>query len=97
MSEADLIERLAEAIEKRIKPALPLSIALWDTEAIANYLQRAPRVVRAKIVGAPGFPAPIRLPNDEGVSSQPLWKASEVVAWAESHREKAMGRPRKEG
>jgi hypothetical protein len=40
MSEADLIERLAEAIGKRIKPALPLDVQLWNLEMIGAYLHR---------------------------------------------------------
>ncbi|UCF24094.1 MAG: hypothetical protein JSV72_00785 [Ralstonia sp.] len=105
MSEADLIERLAEAIGKRIKPALPLDVQLWNLEMIGAYLQRSTRVVGERIVTLPGFPKAIRLPaaraktageEDDGKGkAQPLWKASEVIAWTEGHRDKVIGRPRK--
>ena len=105
MSETDLIERLAEAIEKRIKPTLPLDVQLWNLEMIGAYLHRLTRVVGERIVTLPGFPKAIRLPaarprkpggNGEGKGKGlPLWKASEVIAWTEGHRDKVIGRPRK--
>jgi hypothetical protein len=34
--------------------------------------------------------------EDDGKGkAQPLWKASEVIAWTEGHRDKVIGRPRK--
>lgn len=62
---------------------VPISIALWDTEAIAIYLCRSVNRVRSDIVCLPTFPRPIRLPGHG--KSQALYKAREVVAWAESY------------
>lgn len=105
MSEVDIIERLVDAIEKRIRPALPLDVQLWNLEIIGAYLQRSPRVVGERIVTLPGFPKAIRLPaasprkDEDGEPHKgkglPLWKASEVIAWTEGHRDKVVGRPRK--
>lgn len=100
MSEADLIERLAVELGKRLKPSVPLSVALWTLDDIGAYLQRSPRVIGERIASLPDFPKPIRLPSASSSSeksgkSQPLWEASEVIEWARGHKEKAMGRPRK--
>lgn len=100
MSEMDLIERLADEVAKRVKPPLPLSVQLWTIDMIGAYLQRSPRVVGERIVSLPDFPKAIRLPaatagnaGGEG-KSNPLWEAADVIAWARTHKEKAMGRPR---
>lgn len=87
MSEIALIERLAEAIEKRMKPAVPLSIALWDIATIGAYLQRDPDSVRERIACLPDFPKPIRLPSATKRGAHPLYKAAEVIEWVESYRE----------
>ncbi|TSP10739.1 hypothetical protein FGG12_21395 [Cupriavidus campinensis] len=102
MSETDLIERIAVAVADHVRPALPVSIALWDAERIAEYLVRSPRVVRERVVTLPGFPTPIRIPSvqsgkREQARALPRWKAAEVIAWTESYRERRAGRPRKVG
>lgn len=65
------------------RDAVPISIALWDTEAIAVYLCRSINRVRSDIVCLPTFPRSIRLPGNG--KSQALYKAREVVVWAESY------------
>lgn len=97
-----LIERIAQAVAACVRPTLPLGVALWDVEHIAAYLVRAPKVVRDRVVTLPDFPRPIRIPSvqsgkQDQSKAQPRWKASEVIAWAESYREKPIGRPRKVG
>lgn len=87
MSETDLIERLADAMAKHMTPPLPVAVDLWDIKTIAAYLKRAPDVVRNRIAVLPTFPKPIRLPAaTEGGRSNPLYKAREVIAWAEKHQ-----------
>ncbi|WP_081075641.1 hypothetical protein [Burkholderia stagnalis] len=81
------IEELAHKIAEAVRPALPVEIDLWDIKTIAAYLKRNPAVVRERICCMPNFPAAIRLPNVNGQRMHPLWKASEVIAWAESYRE----------
>jgi hypothetical protein len=77
---AEQIEALIEAAQRA---PVPLSVALWDTQEIAMYLRRSINRVRSDIVCLPTFPRPIRLPVHG--KSQALYKAREVVAWAESH------------
>lgn len=86
MDEQDLLERIVEELDKRIKPSIPIEHALWSTKEIGEYLQRPAQVVRERIVCLPGFPESIRLPNVDGGKSFPRWKAAEVIAWVESHQ-----------
>jgi hypothetical protein len=81
------IEELAHRIAEAVRPSLPIDIDLWDVKTIGAYLKRDPAVVRERICCLPTFPAAIRLPNIKGQRMHPLWKASEVIAWAESYRE----------
>lgn len=81
------LEELAHKIAEAMRPAMPVEIDLWDVKTIAAYLKRDPAVVRERICCLPGFPAAIRLPNAKGQRMHPLWKATEVIAWAESYRE----------
>ncbi|TSP11476.1 hypothetical protein [Cupriavidus campinensis] len=85
MSEADLIERIADTLEKRAA----LSYRLWTIEMIATYLNRNADVVRQRIVSLPTFPKAIRLPAGDGRVGKPQWKAQEVIEWVESHKEGA--------
>ncbi|QGZ42677.1 hypothetical protein IP92_04898 [Pseudoduganella flava] len=87
MSEADLIERLADALQNRLRPAIPLSVDLWDFEMIGAYLKRDPQTVRDRMACLPSFPKAIRLPT-KGGRSQPLFNAKDVIEWAQSYREK---------
>lgn len=87
LSESSLIEKLAEEVAKRMQPAIPLSIDLWDIAMIAAFLKRDPQVVRERMACTPSFPKAIRLPTKHG-RSQPLYKAKEVIAWADQHQEK---------
>jgi hypothetical protein len=68
-------------------PAIPISIDLWDFNTIARYLKRTSNYVRTEIASQSGFPSPIRLPRDESKVSHPLYRATEIIAWAESLRQ----------
>lgn len=81
------IEELAHKIAEAVRPTFALDVDLWDVKTIASYLKRDAAVVRERICCLPSFPAAIRIPNAQGQRMHPLWKASEVVAWAESFRE----------
>lgn len=83
----DLIEKLAIAVAESIRPAIPLSIDLWDIETIAALLKRNPQVVRERMACLPDFPKAIRLPTTKG-RAQPLYNAKEVITWAQSYQEK---------
>ena len=67
-------------------PVVPLSAQLWDTEAISAYLKRSYSTVRDTILPQPSFPKAIRLPGKG--RSYPLYKASEVMLWAEGFQSK---------
>ena len=82
-----LIEKLAAALASHITPTIPRDIELWDFEAIAAYFRRSVRTVREDIAVLPSFPKPITLPTSRG-KSHPLYKAEEIVRWAESHQER---------
>lgn len=75
-----LIERL---LDRLAKPVIPISVDLWDTKHIAAYLKRSVDNVRKEIVCLPSFPRPVRLPVHG--KAQALYKAREVVKWAESY------------
>ena len=68
---------------------LPIDIQLWSATEIAEYLRREERTVAEKIVFLPDFPKPIRIPTPEGRKGHRLFKAIEVIRWAESHQEAA--------
>ena len=52
---------------------------------IAAYLKRSVDTVRDDIITLPTFPRPIRLPMRGAVRAQALYKARDVIAWAERH------------
>lgn len=86
MSETELITKLVAAIGAQLKPTIPVDIDLWDVSTIAAFLKRSDSNVRERICPLPDFPKAIRLPSQNG-RGHPLWKASEVIAWAERYRE----------
>jgi hypothetical protein len=90
MSEIDttaLLGKLAEAVAALARPAIPLSIELWDMATIALYLKRDAQVVRERMACLPTFPKAIRIPTKTG-RSQPLYNALEVIKWVQSYQEK---------
>jgi hypothetical protein len=83
MSYEEILEKLLEHLSR---PApLPVAIDLWDTRMIGAYLKRSLDTVRDDIVTLPSFPRPIRLPLKSGARTHALYKAREVIAWAERH------------
>jgi hypothetical protein len=87
MSETELVAKLADALAKQLRPAIPLAVDLWDVATIAQFLKRDNAVVRERITCLPDFPKAIRLPANKG-RAHPLYKAAEVIAWSEKYREK---------
>jgi hypothetical protein len=57
MTDQNLIDQLAKAIAKHIRPTIPLNIALWDIETVADYLKRDVTSVRQRFACLPDFPA----------------------------------------
>lgn len=83
MSTEEMLVKLLERLSKPLPPPLPVAVDLWDTKHIGAYLKRSLDTVRDDIVCLPSFPKPIRLPTPG--RAQALYKAREVIAWAESH------------
>ena len=83
MNTDEMLEKLLERLTKPVPPPLPVAVDLWDTKHIGAYLKRSLDTVRDDIVCLPSFPKPIRLPTPG--RAQALYKAREVIAWAESH------------
>jgi hypothetical protein len=81
----EILEDIRSALLKRPQE-LPASVDLWDTSIIASYLKRSPDHVRKEITPLPSFPKPIRLPV--AGRSQALYKAREVIKWAEGLQER---------
>lgn len=92
LEQAVLIEQLATAVARLVKPAIPVDIDLWDMTTIAHFLKRDSQVVRERMACLPSFPKAVRLPTMTGGGragrSQPLYWAKEIIAWAKSHQEK---------
>jgi hypothetical protein len=84
----DLLDQLAAAIARHSAKVIPLDIALWDIETVANYFQRNVNVCRERIACLPDFPAAIRLPSATGKRAHPLYSATEVIAYAEKYKER---------
>lgn len=87
MSTEQILEKLLERLSAVIQspaPQQPISIALWTTNDIAAYLHRSKDRVYSDIVCQPSFPKPIRLPVKG--RAQALYKAREVIAWAEKYQ-----------
>ena len=85
MNTEELLEKLLEQLSKPAPVLMPVAIDLWDTRHIASYLKRSVDTVRDDIITLPSFPRPIRLPVRGTVRAQALYKAREVIAWAERH------------
>lgn len=86
LDETGIIARLDLILAKLELPVVPLSDQLWGTTQIGAYLRRSTDNVRKEIVCLPSFPRPIRLPVHG--KAQALYKAREVIQWAESHQDK---------
>ena len=86
MSTEEILEKILEALAA---PQLPVSVDLRDRNNVASYLKRSPNRVRSDILCLPPFPRPIRLPVPG--RAQALYKAREVIAWAEKHTSEFAG------
>jgi predicted DNA-binding transcriptional regulator AlpA len=61
---------------------------LWTAKDVAAYLKVKPRQVLERYARLTGFPKAIRLPSPSGGHGHPRWKAKEIAAWADRHKEK---------
>lgn len=78
------ITELAQEIAARLTPH-----ALWDLAELAKYLHRSEQHTRQWIITQDGFPRPIRIPSGKSATerARSLWRAKDVIAWAESYVE----------
>ncbi|WP_296946813.1 hypothetical protein [uncultured Massilia sp.] len=82
--ERDILKAILQKLTER---SIPVEVDLWDTEHIAAYLKRSYTTVRDKIIVRLDFPKPIKI-NPTQERSHPLYKAREVIRWAEGLQEK---------
>ena len=83
------VEALARALAPKIAQ-LTDPEALWATSQVADYLGVGITQVRERLMKAPDFPAPIRLPTPNGTGrAQPRWLSREVREWAMQHQERS--------
>lgn len=74
------LDELARRIAMRITPQ-----ALWDLADVAEYLHRSEQHTRQWIITLDGFPRPARIPSGKAAARvHALWRAKDVIAWAES-------------
>lgn len=66
---------------------IPAEIDLWSARECGAYIKVSPRQVLERYAPLPEFPRPIRLPSVGGGRGRPLYKAREVIAWAEGNQE----------
>jgi predicted DNA-binding transcriptional regulator AlpA len=75
---------ILEGIGRRMNATVPYDVGFWSVKEIAAYLKKSRATVQKKIVNLPGFPKAIQLPAADGGYGQSLWKAKEVMEWANS-------------
>lgn len=73
------IAELAEALTKAVR--VPPECRYVSMEVIAEMLDLSVSHVKQRIVSLPDFPKPMRI-------GHPRWKMTDVVAWADQHRER---------
>lgn len=78
-------QKFAEAIADQIRPAIPISVDLWDLRTIAAYL-KVSKSQAQRYAARTDFPKATRLPTDG--RGTPRYKAKAVIAWAERFTEK---------
>lgn len=88
MTDPSIIDDLASSIARHTARRIPLAVDLWGYSEIAAYLKLAQRQVADRVATLPGFPAAIRIPTRGAGRGQPRYKASEVIAWAESYKDR---------
>jgi hypothetical protein len=85
-----LFLKLVAAISQKVEEArsTPFPMDLWDIATIAHVFKRAELQVRQCMVCRPDFPKAVR-PPAEGAASRPaLYRAADVLAWANKFKDK---------
>jgi len=78
-----ILERLDKLIVATTAAGIPFRKRWLDATGVAALLSVSTRTVLERLAHRADFPAPIRF-------GHPRWKASEVLEWAERHRQSPM-------
>jgi predicted DNA-binding transcriptional regulator AlpA len=57
----------------------------WNSTDCADFFRCTRRHFMEQIKPHHTFPRPVYMPRVDGAVGRPLWRASEVQAWAENH------------
>lgn len=82
------IQQVAAAVAAHLHPPVPVHFDRWDVATIARVLKRSENYVRNSVICLPDFPKAIRLPVTGGGRGQPLFKATEVLAWTDKYQDR---------
>lgn len=77
------INRIADAVAKKLRAPVPVEHALWSTSDIGDYLGVSTKTVKSRTVTKPGFPLPV----DQDARCK-RYRAIEVIRYTESRTEK---------
>lgn len=86
--DTNIIDMLAAAVARQVRPTIPIDIALWDIATIAAFLNRSEAQVRERMACLPDFPKAIRLPSANAARGHALYKAKEVIAWTAKYQDR---------
>ena len=85
------VDKLGEVIASKMSLKVKDNEKLWDSSQCSEYLGiKNVASFTQNVAALPTFPLPIELPSTRSRvrSGQNRWVASEVIAWALSHRRK---------
>ena len=77
------LSKIAGEIADSIIARAALDREMWSKDEIAKFLKVGRRQVAERYANLPDFPKAYRLPSRTGRGVL-RWKASEIIAWAES-------------
>lgn len=78
------IDLLARQVAKHIAAMIDPD-ALWSLEDVGAFLQCS-KSAASQVTAIPSFPRPGRI-NKQGKFSHPRWRAGDVKAWWQDHKE----------
>ena len=80
MGETETLSNLQMLIDALRPSPAPVERQLWDSMDVARYLGLSREYIMSNIARRDGFPNQIRI-----AGGRPLWKAIEVMAWANAY------------
>lgn len=82
------LDQLAAAIANHLPRRIPFAVDLWSAAEVALYLKVTPRQVGDRYAKQEDFPRAIRLPTRGARRGHPLYRAADIVKWAEKYMER---------